>query len=142
MTWVIGPTYLAAAASSSGTRRTSHLFAVRTVCVADFSMPFDPVYHDDEPTREEVDKTAGPVLLEFVQAGAATVKCSQPRWKRCSRSTRRCSTCRIADGRGKRLGRSFRVKLWPTLIFLRDGKVIVQLVRPASEEARQAMEQL
>ena len=49
---------------------------------------------------------------------------------------------RIADARGKKLGRSFQVKLWPTLIFLRDGKVIAQLVRPASDEARQAMEQL
>jgi thioredoxin 1 len=49
---------------------------------------------------------------------------------------------RIADGRGKELGRFFRVKLWPTLIFLRDGKAVAQLVRPTSDEARQAMEQL
>ena len=34
------------------------------------------------------------------------------------------------DGRGRRLGRTFGVKLWPTLVFLRDGEEIAKLVRP------------
>ncbi|MBI3145797.1 MAG: thioredoxin family protein [Pseudogulbenkiania sp.] len=29
---------------------------------------------------------------------------------------------KIKDGRGRRLGRSFGVKLWPTLVFLRGGR--------------------
>ena len=29
------------------------------------------------------------------------------------------------------LGRSFRVKLWPTLVFMRDGREVARLVRPA-----------
>ena len=37
---------------------------------------------------------------------------------------------RVEDGRGQPLGRSFRVKLWPTLIFLRDGREVTRLVRP------------
>ena len=37
---------------------------------------------------------------------------------------------KIEDGRGKPLGRSFRVKLWPTLVFLRDGEEVARLVRP------------
>jgi thioredoxin 1 len=40
----------------------------------------------------------------------------------------------VEDGRGKPLGRSFRVKLWPTLVFLRDGQVVKQVARPAAEE--------
>jgi thioredoxin 1 len=39
---------------------------------------------------------------------------------------------KIEDGRGKPLGRSFRVKLWPTLVFLRDGEEIARLVRPTT----------
>jgi len=35
----------------------------------------------------------------------------------------------IADARG-RLGRSFGVKLWPTLVLLADGKEAARLVRP------------
>lgn len=37
---------------------------------------------------------------------------------------------RIADARGKPLGRSFRVKLWPSLIFMRDGVTRLQVARP------------
>jgi thioredoxin 1 len=37
---------------------------------------------------------------------------------------------KIADASGRPLGRSFEVKLWPTLVFLRDGKENARLVRP------------
>lgn len=37
---------------------------------------------------------------------------------------------KIEDGPGRRLGRSFRIKLWPTLVFLRDGQEIARTVRP------------
>jgi len=42
---------------------------------------------------------------------------------------------KIADASGKRLGRSFGVKLWPTLVFLKDGKEISRLVRPREAKA-------
>ena len=48
---------------------------------------------------------------------------------------------RIADGRGKPLGRSFRVKLWPTVVLLRDGQTIAQLVRPTRGELLERFEQ-
>ena len=37
---------------------------------------------------------------------------------------------KIYDGKGKRLGRGFRVNFWPTLILLRDGKEVARFVRP------------
>jgi thioredoxin 1 len=36
----------------------------------------------------------------------------------------------IEDGPGRLLGRSYRVKQWPTLILLRDGQEVGRLVRP------------
>ena len=39
---------------------------------------------------------------------------------------------KVEDGRGKPLGRSFKVKLWPTLIFLKDGVEVERLVRPTA----------
>ena len=42
---------------------------------------------------------------------------------------------KIEDGSGRPLGRSFRVKLWPTLVFLRDGVELARVVRPANAEA-------
>jgi thioredoxin 1 len=47
---------------------------------------------------------------------------------------------KVEDGKGKPLGRSFRVKLWPTLIFLRDGRAVQQSVRPEAAEVRQGLE--
>lgn len=42
---------------------------------------------------------------------------------------------RSEDGSGRPLGRSFRVKLWPTLVFLKDGKEIERVVRPTDTGA-------
>jgi thioredoxin 1 len=42
---------------------------------------------------------------------------------------------KVEDGRGRALGRSFQVKLWPTLIFLADGKEVARLVRPTDGHA-------
>jgi thioredoxin 1 len=43
---------------------------------------------------------------------------------------------KVEDGPGKPLGRSFRVKLWPTLVFLRDGQVVGQVARPGVDQVR------
>jgi thioredoxin 1 len=112
------------------------------MCVANVSMPFDPAYHDDEPTREVIDQAAGPLLLEFGASWCGHCQTLSATVEALLREYPQVQHVRVADGRGKKLGRSFRVKLWPTLIFLRDGKVIVQLVRPTRDEVRQAMEQL
>jgi thioredoxin 1 len=47
---------------------------------------------------------------------------------------------KVEDGRGKPLGRSFRVKLWPTLVFLKDGTRMAQAARPGPAEVRQGLE--
>jgi thioredoxin 1 len=46
---------------------------------------------------------------------------------------------KVEDGKGKPLGRSFRVKLWPNLVFLRDGIVKKQLARPAADEVGEGL---
>jgi thioredoxin 1 len=46
----------------------------------------------------------------------------------------------VEDGKGKPLGRSFRVKLWPTLVFLRDGRVVRQMARPDAADVREGFE--
>jgi thioredoxin 1 len=46
---------------------------------------------------------------------------------------------KVEDGPGRPLGRSFRVKLWPNLVFLNDGQVARQLARPDISEVRGAL---
>jgi thioredoxin 1 len=47
----------------------------------------------------------------------------------------RSSNSKVEDGPGRPLGRSFKVKLWPTLIFLRDGAEVARVVRPTEVRA-------
>ena len=47
---------------------------------------------------------------------------------------------KVEDGPGRPLGRSFRVKLWPTLVFLKDGQEVARVTRPSTLDVlREAM---
>lgn len=105
-------------------------------------MPFDPTYHEDQPTRDEIDQTSGLMLLEFGANWCGHCQAISAAVKDATDSRPEIQHVRIADARGKPLGRSFRVKLWPTLVFMRDGQVINQLVRPTPAEIETAFEQL
>jgi thioredoxin 1 len=105
-------------------------------------MPFDTTYHDEEPTRAEIDALKGPVLLEFGANWCGYCQSIQAELEQQLQQYPELRHIKIADGRGKPLGRSFRVKLWPNLVFLRDGQVIAQMARPTPEEIRAGLEAL
>ena len=88
-------------------------------------------YLEQEPKREEVDAMPGATLLEFGSPWCGWCRRAEPLIAAELARHPRVRHLRIADASGKRLGRSFRVKLWPTLVFLRDGKEEARLVRPA-----------
>lgn len=86
---------------------------------------------EDEPTRAQIDGRRGPLLLEFGSPGCGHCRAAQPLVEEAlhARATA-LPHLRVIDGPGQPLGRSFRVKLWPTLVFLRDGQEVARLVRP------------
>jgi len=86
-----------------------------------------------EPTREEVDALAGPTLLEFGSPDCGHCRRAQPLIAAALAAHPRVRHLKIADASGRRLGRSFRVKLWPTLVMLDAGSETARLVRPLSE---------
>lgn len=85
-----------------------------------------------EPTREAVDQLTGPVVLEFGASWCPHCQAIQPQMAALLQQYPQVRHLKIEDGKGKRLGRSFAVKLWPTLVFMNDGEVKAQIVRPAS----------
>ena len=107
-------------------------------CTVDVVMSHNPVMsttkpyllETEAPTRAEVDALPGLTLLEFgtdwcghcraAQAALAEVLPKHPQWHH----------MKVEDGPGRALGRSYRVKLWPTLVLLRDGQEVARLVRP------------
>jgi thioredoxin 1 len=102
-------------------------------------MAFAATYIDDEPTREQVDQTAGRLLLEFGANWCGHCQALSSAVESLLKDRPDIHHLRIADGRGKPLGRSFRVKLWPTFVLLQDGEVREQLVRPAEDELCRAV---
>lgn len=93
-----------------------------------------------EPTRAEVDRMPGPVVLEFGAGWCGYCQVFQPTMNALLREYPGVRYIWVEDGKGKPLGRSFRVKLWPTLVFLRDGEVVAQMARPDATEAREGFE--
>jgi len=90
----------------------------------------DTPYESREPARDEVEGWPGPVLLEFGSAWCGYCRAAQPHVEAALAAHPGVRHVRIADGSGRPLGRSYRVKLWPTLVFLRDGAEVARLVRP------------
>ena len=95
---------------------------------------------EKEPKRSEVDALAGPTLLEFGSPWCGWCRRAQPLINEALAGHPSVRHIKIADASGRRLGRSFGVKLWPTLVFLSDGKETARLVRPdGADEIAQAL---
>ena len=86
----------------------------------------------NEPSRAEVDALSGPVVLEFGTSWCGYCKAAQPHIAEAFGEHPAVPRIKVEDGKGRPLGRSFAVKLWPTLVFLSDGKEVSRLVRPSA----------
>jgi thioredoxin 1 len=97
-------------------------------------------YEVIEPSRAEIDELQGAALLEFGSPRCGFCLRAEPLVREALAGHPNVRHIKIADGRGQRLGRSFHVKLWPTLVFLKDGKEVSRLVRPGDRaNIRRAM---
>ena len=91
-------------------------------------------YSPQEPPRADIDRLAGATLLEFGSPWCGYCRRAEPLIEQALAGYDDVRHIRIADASRRRLGRSFGVKLWPTLVFLKDGREITRLVRPVSAE--------
>ena len=96
-----------------------------------------------EPSRADVDAIEGPAVIEFGTAWCGHCRHAQPLIARAFARHSGVRHVKVEDGSGRPLGRSFGVRLWPTLVFLREGKELAKLVRPdESAQIKEALAQI
>lgn len=93
-------------------------------------MPYQAQHLPQAPTRPALDALPGTALLEFGTPWCSHCQGAQPLIAAALAQHPHIAHLKVEDGQGQRLGRSFGVKLWPTLIVLHDGQESARVVRP------------
>ncbi len=89
-------------------------------------------YEPSDMPRAELDLLQTPLVIEFGAQWCGHCMAAQPFIESAFASHPNLQHLKVEDGSGRPLGRSFKVKLWPTLIFMRNGQEVSRLVRPLS----------
>ena len=106
-------------------------------------MPYTAVFEPSSLSRAEVDAIAGSLVLEFGTNWCGWCQGAQPLIQSAFEAAgANVRHVKIEDGRGRPLGRSFGVKLWPTLVFMKDGREVARFVRPQAADTAQLVQAL
>ena len=98
-------------------------------------MPFATAYTDPAPSPEDLADLPGTVAVEFGVDWCPHCQSAQTFLRDALQERRDITHIKIEDGPGRKLGRHFKVKLWPTLVVLRNGEEIGRVTRPESAQA-------
>jgi len=98
------------------------------------NMPAVVPYTPETTTRTEVNKLAGATVVQFGTNWCGHCQRAEPLVQSAFEGHPGVRHLKVEDGSGRPLGRSFHIKLWPTLVFLRDGREVARVVRPTGAE--------
>lgn len=97
-------------------------------------------YSTDGLGIADIEQLVGPVVIDFGTDWCEYCEAARPLVDAAMHRHPHIRHLKFEDGKGRVQGRAFKVKLWPTLIFLRDGVEVARLVRPdSSDEINQAL---
>ena len=99
-------------------------------------------YDTAQPERSAIDATPGLVALDFGANWCGYCRAAEPLIDEALAGSQEVRHLKVEDGPGRPLGRSFRIKLWPTVVVLKDGQEVARVVRPdTADEVRMALAQ-
>lgn len=96
-------------------------------------MSYTAGYARQEPTRAALEAGTGWQVLEFGAPWCPHCTAAQPALKQWL-GEHDIPHLKIEDGKGRPAGRAFKVKLWPSVILLHDGREVARVVRPTALE--------
>ena len=91
-------------------------------------------YQTDQPERSAVDALPGITALDFGTDWCGFCKGAAPHIQGAIDAVAGVRHLKVEDGPGRKLGRSFKVKLWPTVVVLKEGVEVARVVRPADQD--------
>lgn len=86
----------------------------------------------NEPTREQIDASPQPTVIEFGASWCGYCQAAQADIAAALSKHPDVRHIKVEDGKGRSLGRSFKVKLWPTLVYVSNGVEVGRVVRPGN----------
>ena len=95
------------------------------------SKPYDTL----QPERAAIDAHAGVTAIDFGTNWCGYCKAAEPHIDRALAQYPEIRHVKVEDGPGRALGRSFRVKLWPTVVVMKNGQEVARVVRPGDDQA-------
>src|SRR5213075_414751 len=110
----------------------------RRKCARGTIPPMDTPAKNAEPTLAEVQALQGATVLEFGTSWCGWCRGAQPLIGAALKGLPGIRHIKVEDGPGLPLGRHYRVKLWPTLVFLKDGTEVARVTRPSEGSALSA----
>ena len=84
--------------------------------------------------QTDIEQLTGITIIEFGAAWCGYCQAAQTNIGNALLMFQSVKHIKIEDGKGQRLGRQYAVKLWPTLVFIKDGVEVNRLVRPDNAE--------
>ena len=87
-------------------------------------------YDSTQPERSAIDALPGLIALDFGTNWCGYCKAAEHDIETALAAHPQARHIKVEDGPGRPLGRSFRVKLWPTVVVLKNGQELARVVRP------------
>ena len=91
-------------------------------------------YIPDPIDQAHIDAAEGPLLLDFGTNWCGWCRSARPLVDEIVAAHPLLRHVRIEDGPGRRLGRRYRVRHWPTLVLLSGGEERARVVRPGARD--------
>ena len=95
------------------------------------SQPYQPA----QPERSAIDATPGVIAIDFGTDWCGYCRAAAPLIASALEEFPAVRHMKVEDGSGRALGRSFRIKLWPTVVVMKNGVEVARVTRPADVAA-------